>query len=130
MKFGLLATSATIAGENAAQRLQTYLASLAGVPDDQVVVIGGSRQVPVATPLAPMNRSFEEICQIELGKSVSAERYAALVNHPVAYRIRQTVVNNEKPLDLNELVEAVQSMLESEQTAAGVSKKNVRNGLI
>lgn len=113
-----VATSATIAGENAAQRLQTYLASLAGVPDDQVVVIGGSRQVPVATPLAPMNRSFEEICQIELGKSVLAERYAALVNHPVAYRIRQTVVNNEKPLDLNELVEAVQSMLESEQTAA------------
>jgi ATP-dependent helicase YprA (DUF1998 family) len=45
-----VATSATIAGENAAQRLQTYLASLAGVPDDQVVVIGGSRQVPVATP--------------------------------------------------------------------------------
>jgi ATP-dependent helicase YprA (DUF1998 family) len=112
-----VATSATIAGENAAQRLQTYLASLAGVPDDQVVVIGGSRQVPVATPQSPMNRSFEEICQIELGRSVSAERYAALVNHPLAYRIRQTVVNNEKPLDLNELVEAVQSMLESGQTA-------------
>lgn len=113
-----VATSATIAGENAAQRLRTYLASLAGVPDEQVVVIGGSRQVPAATPGKPANLCFEDICQIDPDKPDSAERYAALVNHPLAYRLRETVINNEKPLNLNELIEAVRPGLESKQTAA------------
>ncbi|XUO89063.1 DEAD/DEAH box helicase [Halomonas sp. KM072] len=113
-----VATSATIAGENAAHRLQTYLASLAGVPDEQVVVIGGSRQVPVVTSRKPANLRFEEISQIEPDQQVSAKRYAALINHPLAYRLREAVVNNEKPLDLNDLMSVVCSDLESSQTAA------------
>ena len=113
-----VATSATIAGEKAAQRLQTYLASLAGVPDEQVVVIGGSRQVPAVTPRKPANLRLEEISQIEPDQQVSAKRYAALINHPLAYRLREAVVNNEKPLDLNDLMSVVRSDLESSQAAA------------
>lgn len=113
-----VATSATIAGENAAQKLQTYLASLAGVPDDQVVVIGGSRKVPGVTPSEKNNYTLEDIYGIDPGKSVSSDRYMALANHPLAYRIRQIVVNNGKPLDLNELVEAVLLKLESGQVAS------------
>lgn len=113
-----VATSATIAGENAVQKLQTYLASLAGVPDDQVVVIGGSRQVPDITLSASNNCTFEDICNIESGNTVSPERYAVLANHPLASRVRQAVVNSEKPLDLNELVEVVLPQLGSKQKAS------------
>ncbi|NYS60704.1 DEAD/DEAH box helicase [Vreelandella salicampi] len=112
-----VATSATIAGENAAQKLQTYLASVAGVPDDQVVVIGGSRQVPEAKQMSPMRRSFDEVRAIEAGKTVSSDRFLSLCNHPLAYRIRQAVVSSVKPLDLNELVSVALPELESEQTS-------------
>lgn len=106
-----VATSATIAGEDAAQKLQTYLASLAGVPDEQVVVIGGVRQVPGITQEAPRRCPLEDLRRLAPEDQVCAERYAALSNHPLAYRMRQAVVENEKPLDLNELVNVVMAEL-------------------
>lgn len=113
-----VATSATIAGEGATQKLQSYLASLAGVPDDQVVVISGSRQVPpVEHDPGPMH-TLDEMRAIDPGKTVSGDRYTALCNHPLAYRVRQTLVGSEKPLDLNELIDAVASMLVSKQKEA------------
>ncbi|ANG63069.1 DEAD/DEAH box helicase [Marinobacterium aestuarii] len=109
-----VATSATIAGEDAAQKLQSYLASLAGVKDDQVIVIGGSRTVPTVDH-SPTNRlSFDEIRQIDSGRTVSGARYDALSNHRLAYFIRNRIVGSQKPLDLNELVADVESFLDSQ----------------
>jgi ATP-dependent helicase YprA (DUF1998 family) len=108
-----VATSATIAEEGAAQKLQSYLASLAGVANDQVVVISGSRQVPAVDHDPGPLHSFEHIRDIDKGQTVSRDRYTALCNHPLAYRLRQVLVGNEKPLDLNELVKTVASMLQS-----------------
>ncbi|WP_084332629.1 helicase-related protein [Marinobacterium jannaschii] len=113
-----VATSATIAGDDATQKLQSYLASLAGVPDDQVVVITGSRQVPQVEHEPEPIRTYEELSQIDRGELVSRDRYAALCNHPLAYRVRQTLVGSEKPLDLNELIEAVGPMLVGERREA------------
>lgn len=112
-----VATSATIAGDDAAQKLQIYLASLAGVPDDQVVVIGGTRQVPDVIQKDEVQRTFEQVCEIDRGKTISPDRFAALFSHPLAYRVRQAVVKNDKPLDLNELVDVALSELASKKTA-------------
>ncbi|SEA22294.1 DEAD/DEAH box helicase [Marinobacterium iners] len=113
-----VATSATIAGEGATQKLQSYLASLAGVPDDQVVVISGSRQVPSVEHDPDPMRTLDELRAIDPGNTVSIDRYTALCNHSLAYRVRQTLVGSEKPLDLNELIDAVAPMLVSTQKEA------------
>lgn len=113
-----VATSATIAGEGATQKLQSYLASLAGVSDDQVVVISGSRQVPSVEHEPDSMRTLDEMRAIDPGNTVSKDRYTSLCNHPLTYRIRQTLVGSEKPLDLNELIDAVASMLVSKQKEA------------
>lgn len=110
-----VATSATIAGEGATQKLQSYLASLAGVPDDQVVVITGSRQVPSVEHDPDPMRTLDELRAIDPGATVSKDRYIALCNHPLTYRVRQTLVGSEKPLDRNELIDAVAPMLVSER---------------
>lgn len=113
-----VATSATIAEEGATQKLQSYLASLAGVPDDQVVVITGSRQVPSVEHDPDPMRTLDDLRAIDSGATVSKDRYIALCNHPLTYRVRQTLVRSEKPLDLNELLDAVAPMLVSEQKEA------------
>ncbi|RAU19354.1 DEAD/DEAH box helicase [Nitrincola tibetensis] len=108
-----VATSATIAEEGASLKLQSYLASLAGVQDDQVVVISGSRQVPSVEHDPDPMRTLDELRTIDSGSTVSKGRYTALCNHPLTYRVRQMVVGSEKPLDLNELIEAVSPLLVS-----------------
>ncbi|WP_417228299.1 DEAD/DEAH box helicase [Amphritea sp.] len=113
-----VATSATISGEGATEKLQTYLASLAGVPNDQVVVIGGSRQVPTVAHEPEPVRALTEIGDIDRGMSISRDRYSALCNHPLAYRVRQTLIGSDKPLDLNDLIDVVAPMLVNKQKAA------------
>jgi len=109
-----VATSATIAHGDAEQRLQEYLASLAGVPDEQVVVIGGSRQVPCLTFGVPSNDfSLEEIKEIDSSKSVSPERFAALGSSPIGGKLRDLIVQSPKPLDINNLIEVVSPFLRS-----------------
>lgn len=101
-----IATSATIADGNANARLQQYLASLAGVHPDQVVVIGGSRKVPdVICTGTPELLSLEGAGAIEADQEVSATRFSVLVHHPLASALRHAIVSKGRPLDLNELVE-------------------------
>lgn len=114
-----VATSATIAGESAAQKLQAYLADLAGVPNEQVVVIGGSRQVPDLKQSLDIKGSLAEIRQVDQGEVISADRFQLLCNHPVSYEIRHALISSEKPLDLNDLVFKVGHLL----TATGKAEQ-------
>ncbi|WP_031360989.1 DEAD/DEAH box helicase [Caballeronia sordidicola] len=114
-----VATSATIADGNAKERLQHYLASLAGVRPEQVVVIGGSRKVPDIDRAGPQEpRSLEAIRAIDGSNEVAATRFAALANHPLASELRHAVVSKGRPLDLNELVQAAGNALQGEDLAA------------
>ena len=109
-----IATSATIADGDAEKRLQEYLASLAGVPDDQVVVIGGSRQVPdISFGSIIDGIALEDIKDIDSGKPVSAKRFAALDSSALGHKLREMVVQSPKPLDINDLVEVAKPFLES-----------------
>jgi len=111
-----IATSATIADEDAEKRLQSYLASLAGVPDEQVVVIGGARQVPsIASQAISERMPIEEIRNIDCGKSLSPKRYDALAASTIAQTLRNAIVGSQKKPDINDLVDTVLPFLRSKR---------------
>jgi DEAD/DEAH box helicase domain-containing protein len=98
-----VATSATIGDLGAEQKLQEYLASLAGISIDQVVVVGGKRSIPSLSKLIPQNKSLKEISNIDFGKSISSDRYKALVLSKVAVKLRSVLTNSSIPSTLTSL---------------------------
>jgi len=107
-----VATSATIADNDAKDLLQDYLASLAGVPNDQVVVITGTREIPDLTfsateSFAPNQLKLEQLQAIDAQNPVSVSRYRALCASPQALRLRHCIVGSPIPVDINDLVEAM-----------------------
>lgn len=107
-----VATSATIADGDASASLSRYLAGLAGVPESQVVVIGGSRSVPTLPATHSLGRQpLEELLAIDAGSEVSAQRYDALAAHGAARAIRDFVVSRGKPARLDEIVTQVADKL-------------------
>ncbi|SDK62609.1 DEAD/DEAH box helicase [Microbulbifer yueqingensis] len=107
-----VATSATIADQDAEAKLKTYLASLAGVNETQVVVIGGSRSIPELEQrdaVSPVSR--DKILAIEPGEEVSPARYDALAHSDVASRLRNAIVDNGEPQTLDELLTHAKELL-------------------
>lgn len=79
-----VATSATIGDSaDAKARLQDFLASMAGISRDQVVVIGARRQVP---ELPRVNGGDADLDELEA--QAPDARYDALVDHPKARAVR------------------------------------------
>lgn len=112
-KIRFIATSATIAAADAEERLKRYLADLAGVPIDQVEVIGGSRVWPDLEFDSPSsNTSLQAIRDIEPETAVSAARFEALCNSNIARSLRHAVVSSGTPLDLDDLISAVSNQLQ------------------
>lgn len=108
-----IATSATIAGADAEVRLKRYLADLAGVPLDQVEVIGGSRVWPDLDFDSPGNNiALQAIRDIEPETAVSAARFKALCDNTTARSLRHAVVSSGKPLDLDDLINAISNQLQ------------------
>lgn len=108
-----VATSATIAGADAEERLKRYLADLAGIPIDQVEVIGGSRFWPdLAFDSPGKNIALPTISDIEPEAEVSPARFEALSQNNIARRLRHAVISSAKSLDLNDLVAEVADQLQ------------------
>ena len=113
-----VATSATIAGAEATDRLRRYLARLAGVAEEQVDVIDGSRKWPDLPEVGRLQAANLATLQtMQPAEEVSSERYHALCANPIARRLRHAVVNAEKPLGLNDLVSEIRAQLESTSQA-------------
>jgi DEAD/DEAH box helicase domain-containing protein len=109
-----VATSATIAQEDATERLREYLANLAGVRLDQVKVIGGSRIWPdIDQPSRARALTLAELNGIDGTNEVSSDRFEALCESDVARKIRHAIVSSESPLDLNDLVLMLEPLLRS-----------------
>ncbi|MBW8190310.1 DEAD/DEAH box helicase [Neiella marina] len=108
-----VATSATIAGDDAAAQLQTYLANLAGVEPEQVKVIGGRRIIPTLDFVEDDEKSLEQLEQIEpqgtetkkgeFDPEIAPKRFEALSATPLAKYIRNAIVDSDKPQTLNEI---------------------------
>ena len=106
-----IATSATIAGKDAEEKLRDYLAGLAGVEREQVDVIGGSRIWPDINSQQPRSISIDDIKSIDKNEDVSPERFIVLEQSDIATTLRHTVVSSNKPHDLNDLVDSISSKL-------------------
>lgn len=101
-----VATSATIGGDADAElKLQKFLASLAGISEEQVIVIGGSRQVPVLPKNTLENISIEDLKKIDAEKNESDVRYSALIKHPTALKLRELLNPEKKSKSLKWLAE-------------------------
>lgn len=88
-----VATSATIGTKEAEQKLQQYLADLAGIRNDQIVVVGGKRSVPELPRLPSRKFSLDDINAVDKGNSYSQERYDALSTHPVSLELRKALTD-------------------------------------
>ena len=102
-----VATSATIGDSEADDKLKTYLASLSGVSVDQVVVVGGKRSVPSLPEVRNSNLTLDEINRIDEGKQFSDARYQALAAHPMAMKLRTTLVDSRVPSTLSNLTNSL-----------------------
>ncbi len=108
-----IATSATIAGADAKERLERYLAGLAGISADQVEVIGGSRVWPdLAFDSPGKTVALPTVRDIEPESEISPARFEALCQSNIARRLRHAVISSAKPLDLNDLVAEVADQLQ------------------
>lgn len=103
-----VATSATIAGEDAASQLKQFLSDLSGVPQDQIDVWGGKRIVPSLPPCKEYQVQLEELESMGFsdpqGQS-NLERFEALVHSPEARMLRDALVTHAKPRRTDELAE-------------------------
>lgn len=102
-----VATSATIAGDDAAEQLKQFLSDLSGVPVTQIDVWGGKRVIP---ELASCRQKPVTLQQLESMPAASQEdpeihpdRYEALVHSPIAHELRNVLVSAPKPLKLTEM---------------------------
>lgn len=101
-----VATSATIAGDDAKQELQLYLAGLAGIDPSRVVVITGAREWEELQHVIDSDiLSFDELKTIDQGNQISNTRFDALATHAFARALRSFIVDNSKPVHLNDIVE-------------------------
>jgi ATP-dependent helicase YprA (DUF1998 family) len=111
-----VATSATIAGAEAEDKLKQYLANLANIPVEQVDVIGGQRVVPPLEAKAYQALSLAEIKQIEpegvvpekkkdkRDPEISKLRYQALEASKIAVELRTLLTEpNTPPKTINEV---------------------------
>ena len=93
-----VATSATIGDDDQAiQKLQNYLAKLAGIDSSQIHVITGQRNV---NKLMEHNNhskplSLRQIEKIEPDVAGSCERFSALEQHPFARKLRSCFVSTD-----------------------------------
>jgi len=98
-----VATSATIGDGESDNQLAEYLASLAGISPEQVVVIGGSRDVPELPEVNDFSGGYEGICSIEPGIEESADRYTALAGHQTGLRLRKSLASSKLPKTLTQI---------------------------
>lgn len=122
-----VATSATIAGDDAAEQLKKFLSDLSGVPIEQIDVLGGEREIPKLPAGKKSQQSLESIAAIqseEKSSDISAERFNALVDSQTARALRDLIVTTNKPLQLKEIAEKL-----SLETNEAISQEAALNWL-
>ena len=109
-----VATSATIAGDDAAEQLKQFLSDLSGVPVERIDVLGGRRVVPELGACQKKAITLEELQAMEASEQDDLEthpaRYEALVHSPEARALRDLVVKAARPLKLTEMTTQLNSV--------------------
>ena len=95
-----IATSATIGDPDGAagDQLRKFLARVSGNDIERVHVVSGGRSVPQLPQAVGGNGvSYEELSALDAEEDSKSARYAALVAHPIARRIRQLFTSSDVP---------------------------------
>ncbi len=111
-----VATSATIAGDDAENQLAQYLSNLAGIDVSQIKVIGGKRDVPKIEKLNGINLSLDDLESIDQGVEVSSLRFSALSSSPLAIAIRDSLTKNATPSTSDKLLKKLSEYKLDEST--------------
>lgn len=99
-----VATSATIGSADAEKQLQTYLSSLAGIPEDRVTVVGGKRRVDELPDVPSFDGDISDITLLDTDTELSQERFNALSGHAISRKLRTLLSSNARPMTLTEIV--------------------------
>lgn len=99
-----VATSATIGDPDgeAGERLRRFLADAAGVSENRVHLVAGTRAVPslgALSPRATAPESLDDLSRLAADNDEAQpapERYAALTAHPMARAIRELFIANDQ----------------------------------
>ena len=102
-----VATSATIAGADAEEKLKQFLSEISGQSTENILVIGGQREVPPLALVESNLLSFDELVSIDEGQEISFERYQKLSGHPIALTLREYICS-ERALTLEDLFKKTQ----------------------
>ncbi|MDM1780195.1 DEAD/DEAH box helicase [Acinetobacter indicus] len=97
-----VATSATIAGADAEEKLKQFLSEISGQSIENILVIGGQREVPVLPVVENHQQSFDELVAIDAQQEISYERYQRLAGHPIACVLRESICS-QRALTLEDL---------------------------
>ncbi|HAV5582989.1 TPA: DEAD/DEAH box helicase [Acinetobacter baumannii] len=98
-----VATSATIAGADAEEKLKQFLSEISGQSTENILVIGGQREVPVLPVVENHQQSFDELVAIDAQHEISYERYQQLAGHPIACVLRESICS-QRALTLDDLL--------------------------
>ena len=98
-----VATSATIGDGEGNESLKNYLASVAGIDEDQVTVVGGKRDIPKLSAAKENHESCDALRIIDQGKSASANRYKKLSGNKISRKIRDQLTTSPTPTTLSGL---------------------------
>lgn len=93
-----VATSATIAGDGEQSKtiLKEFLSQIAGVSQEQVTVVTGSRSIPeLEKRFLSANQSFD---LATLKEMEAAEKYRALASNPAARALRKSLIQSPQVL--------------------------------
>lgn len=100
-----IATSATISDDKENKDLSKYLANLAGISEDQVVVITGKRKwEEIKETVDPGISAYENLVSIDTGSEVSPKRFSAICNDKQTLLLRRSFMESKKPLPLSSLI--------------------------
>jgi superfamily II DNA or RNA helicase len=97
-----VATSATIAGADAEEKLKQFLSEISGQSTENILVIGGQREVPVLPVVENHQQSFDELVAIDAQQEISYERYQRLAGHSIACVLRESICS-QRALTLEDL---------------------------
>lgn len=98
-----VATSATIGDDEGNEKLKNYLASVAGVDEEQVTVVGGKRDIPKLADSKSNEDSYADLQQVDAGVSISAQRYKKLSGNRIGKKIREHLTLSPTPTTLSDL---------------------------
>ena len=107
-----VATSATMGDEASTERLRLFLAQVAGIPIEQVVVLGGRRKVPPLPQQKPANllNDWQQIADIDSEQLISNERFLNIAAQSKLRELRNRLTDESQAKPVMQLTQIAKQL--------------------